>query len=565
MIINNYLNLFNEINKQNVPLSRSIKKPIFLVAATLRPETMYGQTNCWLHPDIKYIAFEVTKHNEVWVCTRRAARNMAYQDFTGADGKINEIAEVTGSDLFGVGLSSPLTSHKVIYALPMLSVKEDKGTGVVTSVPSDAPDDYAALVDLQKKAAFREKYGITDEMVLPFEPIPIIEVPTLGNLSAVTAYTQFKIQSQNDREKLQSAKELVYLKGFYDGVLLVGHFAGKKVQDVKKDLKNYLIDRKEADVYYEPEKTIMSRSGDMCVVALCNQWYLTYGEKEWRAQTEGALKKMELYHDETRKNFEACLDWLHEYACSRTYGLGTKLPWDPQWLIESLSDSTIYMAFYTVAHLLLGGSFKGEKPSPLGIKPEHMTAEVWDYLFFNDSKPPTKSAIKRENLDLMRREFRYWYPVDLRVSGKDLIQNHLTFFLYNHTAIWPKEPQLWPRGIRCNGHLMLNSAKMSKSDGNFLTLSEAIQKFSADGTRLCLADAGDSVEDANFVEASADAGILRLYTFIEWVQEMIESKLLLRKGPKDTFNDKVFISEMNLKTKETAEYYEKFLFKDGLR
>lgn len=222
------------------------------------------------------------------------------------------------------------------------------------------------------------------------------------------------------------------------------------------------------------------------------------------------------------------------------------------------------MAFYTVAHLLLGGSFKGEKPSPLGIKAEQMTDDVWDFIFFRDVKYP-KTAIKREHLDLMRREFQYWYPVDLRVSGKDLIQNHLTFFLYNHNAIWPNEPNLWPKGIRCNGHLLLNSAKMSKSDGNFLTLSESIDKFSADGTRLCLADAGDSIEDANFVESNADAGILRLYTFIEWVQEMIESKLLLRTGPKDTFNDKVFVSELNLKTKETGEFFEKMLFKDGLR
>lgn len=124
---------------------------------------------------------------------------------------------------------------------------------------------------------------------------------------------------------------------------------------------------------------------------------------------------------------------------------------------------------------------------------------------------------------------------------------------------------LIPSGIRCNGHLLLNSAKMSKSDGNFLTLTEAISKFSADGTRLCLADAGDSIEDANFVEATADAGILRLYTFIEWVKEMIESKLLLRTGPKNTFNDKVFISELNLKTKQTEEFYDKMMFKDALR
>lgn len=272
---------------------------------------------------------------------------------------------------------------------------------------------------------------------------------------------------------------------------------------------------------------------------------------------------MTLFHDEVRSNFEACLDWLHEHACSRTYGLGSKLPWDESWLIESLSDSTIYMAFYTVVHLLQDGSFKGEKPSPLGIKPADVTDEVWDFIFFGT--PTKKSKINKAALERMRREFLYWYPMDLRVSGKDLVQNHLTYMLYNHSAIWPDQPEMWPRGVRANGHLLLNSMKMSKSDGNFLTLTDACQKFSADGTRLCLADSGDSVEDANFVEASADAGILRLYTFIEWVKEMIEGKTLLRKGPKDTFHDLVFISEMNLKTKETGEFFEKMVFKEALR
>jgi hypothetical protein len=31
---------------------------VFLMAATLRPETMYGQTNCWVLPDGDYAAFQ---------------------------------------------------------------------------------------------------------------------------------------------------------------------------------------------------------------------------------------------------------------------------------------------------------------------------------------------------------------------------------------------------------------------------------------------------------------------------------------------------------------------------
>ena len=66
------------------PLPQKLAKfgstPIYLVAATLRPETMYGQTNCWIRPDMKYIAFKVCKQSEeIFVCTSRAAKNMAYQ------------------------------------------------------------------------------------------------------------------------------------------------------------------------------------------------------------------------------------------------------------------------------------------------------------------------------------------------------------------------------------------------------------------------------------------------------------------------------------------------------
>jgi leucyl-tRNA synthetase len=64
-----------------------------------------------------------------------------------------------------------------------------------------------------------------------------------------------------------------------------------------------------------------------------------------------------------------------------------------------------------------------------------MTHESWDYIYKKGAYP-ADSKVSKENLDKMRNEFEYWYPLDLRVSGKDLIRNHLTMSLYNHAAIW---------------------------------------------------------------------------------------------------------------------------------
>ena len=43
---------------------------VFLMAATLRPETMYGQTNCWALPEGDYGAFQ-GRSNEIYVMSAR--------------------------------------------------------------------------------------------------------------------------------------------------------------------------------------------------------------------------------------------------------------------------------------------------------------------------------------------------------------------------------------------------------------------------------------------------------------------------------------------------------------
>ncbi|KIJ61224.1 hypothetical protein HYDPIDRAFT_183337 [Hydnomerulius pinastri MD-312] len=531
-------------------------RKVFLVPATLRPETLYGQTNCFVSPTINYGVYAIND-SEAYVVSHRAARNLAFQGLSPTRGEVSQLVEIHGKDIVGTKLKAPLGVMPEVYVLPMESVKASKGTGVVTSVPSDSPDDYTTTQDLRKKA----EYYKVDPAWLNFEPIPVLTTPKYGNLTAIEICKELKIQSSKDAKLLADAKEIAYKEGFYSGTMIIGDFKGEPVQDAKPKVRAQLIEMGLAFPYAEPENLVMSRSGDECVVALMDQWYMDYGEPVWRAQAEKLLASMNTWTVETRNLFGATLAWLNQWACARTYGLGSKMPWDPQFMVESLSDSTIYMAYYTVAHLLQGGDITGHTVGPLGVTADQMTDEVWDYLFCNGPWPDP-APFPKEKADAMRHEYNYFYPFDMRSSGKDLVQNNLTFLLYNHVAIFPEDK--WPLGIRTNGHLMINGQKMSKSKGNSLTLRDGIEKFGADAMRLTLADAGDGIEDANFDEKTANANILRLHTLLEWSEAMLKDGAPLGNRPK-TFYDRVFEEEIIDLINITKSHYEATAFKDALK
>jgi len=188
---------------------------------------------------------------------------------------------------------------------------------------------------------------------------------------------------------------------------------------------------------------------------------------------------------------------------------------------------------------------------------------VWDYVFGNGAAP-SPSPVAQDKLDRMKAEFSYFYPMDIRSSGKDLIPNHLTFCIYVHAALFGEEH--WPRSMRANGHLMLNGEKMSKSTGNSLTLKDALVKFGADATRVTLADAGDSIEDANFEESTANAAILRLHTLIDWCTEVVASQGQLRRGARDeSLWDRIFENEINEAIEQAYRAYDQALYKDALK
>lgn len=311
---------------------------------------------------------------------------------------------------------------------------------------------------------------------------------------------------------------------------------------------------------YEPEETVISRTGDLCCVTLMPQYYIKYGGDEWKSIIKNYINsenfcKISL---ETKRKFQEAIEWLSDWACTRQFGLGTTFELDPNSLIDSLSDSTIYMAYYTIAHLLHDDIY-GQKTGALDISITDITDEAFDYIF--DLTDHYKGQLPIEKLDQMKQEFKYWYPLDLRVSGKDLIYNHLTMTLYNHAYIW-HDPKYYPKDYVCNGYININNEKMAKNTGNFITIRSALNKWTADSIRLTLADSGDTLNDANFEEPVVNSNVLLIKTEEEWITNALAETKLTRDY---NFIDNLFFNNIMAIITEVTLNYEKMVYKNVVR
>ena len=551
----------------------SLHKKIFLVAATLRPETMYGQTNCYILPKGEYGFYEMA-NGEIYISSEHAMLNMAYQEKTIVPKKAISLLKIKGEELIGAKILAPLSIYKEVYLFPMETISMNKGTGIVTSVPSDSPDDYINLLMFKKNEILRKKWGITENMIL--EPVHIIKLEGFSDLAAKDVIEKYKIKSPKDKDKLQKAKEEVYTQGFYKGIIDIGKYKGQLIKDIKDKVKEDLIKTNEADFYFEPEGLVKNRMDEECVVALVDQWYVKYGQKEYKDFCLNHIRsnKFNAYSPSTLKGFEQVLGWFSNWGLSRTFGLGSRIPWDKKFLIESLSDSTIYMAYYTIANYLHEDIY-GLKPKN-GILPEMLTEEVFDYIFLGKEFDFSKSKIPEKILKEMRNSFTYWYPVDLRCSGKDLIGNHLTMSLYNHAVVWDKNQDYMTRGYFCNGYILVDGEKMSKSKGNFLTVNDLIELYGADASRITLADCGDSLDDANFLREISNLSVNKLYSFENFVKILVNEvwnkiKDLKIEDPdkqiklNNNLFDQIFDNNINYLIKEAKKSYEEMKYKNVLK
>ena len=460
-----------------------LNEKTFLPAATFRPETIYGVTNMWINPDAEYVEAEVNGEN--WIISQEAAEKLKEQE------RIVKVKRVfKGRELIGKSFENPLTKAQ-FPILPGWFVDPKQATGVVYSVPAHAPYDWLALKDLQEKTEVLKNFGLDVEVVKRISPVSLIEVEGFGEYPAVEIVEQMGIKDQHDPRADEATKAL-YKKEFHAGVLKqnCGLYAGITVKEAKDPLTRDFRELGVADSMYDLPNPVVCRCLTPCVVKiLSDQWFLNYSNKEWKEKAKEALAKMKVYPGTATQWFIAVIDWLKEWACARTTGFGTPLPWGKGWIVETLSDSTIYMSFYTINKHIRQHS----------IKPESLTHEFFDYVFYGNGSEATiskASGIAVEILQEMRAEFLYWYPFDLRISAKELVPNHLTFCIFHHVALFPREQ--WPRAIGVNGMLMIEGKQMHKSKGNFVTMKNAVDKYGADATRCALLLGAEGMDDPDW-------------------------------------------------------------------
>lgn len=536
---------------------------IFLPVATLRPETIFGVTNLWINPDINYLEIEIDK--ERWIVTRES-----YQKLVFLNHHIKLVNTIQGKDLIGKYVINPVGEIK-IQIFPAKFIKPDTGTGIVMSVPGHAPYDYQAITDLQKDQTISTRYpNLNIHTVHPLKIIKItnilsgdhhnksqminknivnenenLKTQSTSSISVETVISKYGITSQMDKALEEATTDLYHIE-YYKGKMLsnTGIYSGKDVKEAKEDIKKTLLSSKIADIFYEfVQSPVKCRCGCECVVKLLNdQWFINYGDPKWKENVHMYLNSISILPEELRQEFHNVVDWLKERACARRSGLGTKLPWDQEWIIESLSDSVVYMTYYLIS------KFVNNEKYTLNKHIENINDSFFDFIFFGIGDiHDIEKQCKVENslLSELRKEFLYFYPVDSRHSGRDLVPNHLSFFIFNHIALFDKK--YWPKQIVINGSVLMEGKKMSKSIGNIIPIRTAIQNYGADTIRLSILISAELLQDADFSFETAKSIRSKL---LELYSQSIE--LLTRNISMKTFIEE-FKNIQSNKTSKTEE------------
>lgn len=579
--------------------------PIFMIINTTRPETIYGVTNLWVNKNgiYKIYLVETNKSYTYWICQEYNIISLQHQYRNTDNFYIKNamfIADIDGNTLTNFNVVNKIKHNDIILPIfslnyqginNLLQIDTNIGTGIVMSVPSDSLIDYLGYLNVIND------YKIGKLKNQPLDITPLIHIDSLeykikysGDKIVVDIIDEHKIVNSSgystiDNKIMSEIKSLLETSINDKTIMNIDDpfnniYKGMSIIEARMNIKNSII-------YYEPDEKALSRTNDKLIVAKMDQWYIDYGDKKWTEDAHQHLEQMKFNDNISKNSLKIAINWLDQWPCSRTYGLGSTFPElinnnfnseekecignkiNNNHIIDSLSDSTIYMALYTIYHY-----FKDQN-----IIPEELTNDVFDYIFllknYNDER--------YNRFTPLREEFIHWYPFDLRVSAKDLMMNHLAMCIFNHVMIWDNEFKqrlstyypnknifFGPVSYEINGYIVvkkpgieLEIEKMSKSKGNFKTLDMAINTYSSDALRFTFASAQSGSDDAYFDQDLCTKMIEKIYKEKEWILSIINNiDNVSNINENMSYLDTIFMNEMALIMKEVIQHYKDLNFRE---
>jgi leucyl-tRNA synthetase len=472
-----------------------------LLAATLRPETVYGATNVWLPGEVPLVEWKLL--GSTYLVSEAGAKKLLDQQ----GGSLGATVQVPS--LLGLKVRAPLTGEELPLMISPL-VDANQGTGVVMSVPGHAPADWVAVSELPPSVSEPMLKAVRVIVDIPEAGLAASEKELLRGEGppAARAVANIGVKGLSDNEKLQEATERVYRLEFGHGILSVGPFAGQTVPVARDSVSKEVIAKEGAVELREFSEPVICRCGETVVIhRIPDQWFLAYGSREWKEKTLAQTRVMEFQPPEYGQELVQIMDWFDDRpAVRKGKWLGTPFPKDPRWIIEPIADSTLYPAYYVVRRFVSSGA----------LHPEQLTPSFFDYVFLGEGDG--ENAVPKKLQEEIRKEFLYWYPLDLNVGGKEHKRVHFPVFIYNHVAIFP--PPVRPKGIFVYWWLTSYGEKIAKKDikgGAVPTVEGALARWGADAMRLYYALSASSSQDVEWSESTCEAARQR----VEEVARMI--------------------------------------------
>jgi leucyl-tRNA synthetase len=479
-----------------------------LLAATLRPETVYGATNLWLP---KTGGLAVWHHGETSYLVAPPAAHRLVEQHGGRVGHVVDVGELVGR-----AVTAPVTGA----ILPILTsdlVDPSKGTGVVMSVPAHAPADWLAIRELDEATRSR----------LP--PVtPVVDLPAVDSLQgserellagdgvpAERAVRATGATRLSDQPALDAATERLYRLEFVRGRMRADLLDGSPVAEARIQVAEQLRGSGKSFELREFSEPVVCRLGHEVVIRLVpDQWFLRYGWGEWKERTRAVLARLRVVPEEYGKELPAVLDWFQDRPCTRRgRWLGTPFPLDPTWVIEPIADSTFYPAYYVVRPFVADGR----------ISVGQLTDAFFDFVLLGrgPGEPEVDASIQNE----VRAAVEYWFPLDLNIGGKEHKRVHFPVFLATHALLLPPDRQ--PLGLFVHWWLVSTSGdKISKKDigskgGAVPPIPESLERWGADAIRLWYVEAANSEQDIEWAPALLDAAVDR----VEEVERLLRDSL----------------------------------------